>query len=111
MNTGGGWIVEEGKAERMHRARRKHGVNGGRGEGRRAGGEQAGRRQEDRRKEENVGGMAESRREKKSVSLRRGKGKEEYGKGGFGGKTGERASDRASERTRAFGKTLHGEGG
>lgn len=76
MNTGGGWIAEEGKVERMHRARRKHGVNGGRGEGRRAGG----RRQEDCRKEENVGGMAESRREKKSVSLRReGKGKEEYG--------------------------------
>lgn len=103
--------MEEGKAERMHRARRKHGVNGGRRERRPVRGrgerEQAGRRQEDRRKEENVGGMAESRREKNSVSLRRGKGKEEYGKGGFGGKTGERAS----ERTRAFGKTLHGEGG
>lgn len=67
--------------------------------GRKADGEEG--RKETARKEENVGGMAESRREKKSVSLRRGKGKEEYGKGGFGGKTGERASDRASERARS----------
>lgn len=75
----------------------KDGRRGKKGEGR--GGRQAGRRQEDRRKEENVGGMAESQREKKSVSLLpQGKGKEEYGKGGFGGRTGERASERASDR-------------
>lgn len=40
-----------------------------------------------------------SKREEECFSLRRGRGKEEYGKGGFGGKTG-RASDRASERAR-----------
>lgn len=105
MNTGGGWIVEEGKVERMHRARRKHGVNGGRREGRQARGRggkekgQAGRRQEDRRKEENVGGMAESRREKKSVSLRRGKGKRKNT--AREGLVARRASERAIERANA----------
>lgn len=72
------------------------------GEGRQEGGKEiAGRRRmwvEWRKVEE---------RRRSPLSHRRGKGKEEYGKGGFGGKTGERSGERA----RAFGKMLHGEGG
>lgn len=74
------------------------------------GGGQAGRRQEDRRKEENVGGMAESRREKKSASLSGvGGGRKNTAREGLVARRAERAIGRANAR--AFGKMLHGEGG
>lgn len=80
---------------------RTKGRKAGAGEGRER--EGTGRKEARRSQEGGECGWngGKSKREEERFSPTREGEEEEYGKGGFGGKTGERASDRASERARS----------
>lgn len=97
MNTGGGWTVEEGKTKRMHRARRKHGVNGERREGRGGRGRQEGG--------ECGWNGGKSKREEECSSARArardvGRGRKNTVREGLVARRASERADRASERAR-----------